>query len=228
MAKKDWKIFYLTDNKEEYDNFLFSLPKYKILSTNKTKDCIASTNCSNHKMVLRYIKCIANECGTCKVNYRSIFCPRTGKWYFYQESNTLHPYDAFNDSNYSNDKWQKLGMPDNVKEIIDKLLFDKDIGKQNIYLDFSMSNLKFIYQNVFKEFYSTKEINFYKNNLIYLPKYLFQDLINLENLRLSQNKLEIVENQTFIGLKNLKQLFLDANFIRKIESNGFIDLISLN
>lgn len=84
MASKVWKLLWVADNQIDNNRKMQSLPPYKISSTNRQKECYAGRCCGEHKMVLRYAFCKAQECGSkCPVCYRHIFCDSKQKWYLY-------------------------------------------------------------------------------------------------------------------------------------------------
>jgi hypothetical protein len=102
MASKVWKLLWVADNQIDNNRKMQSLPPYKISSTNRQKDCYAGRCCGEHKMVLRYAFCKAQECGSkCPVCYCHIFCDSKQKWYLYQEEATFHVHQPFNETEYT-------------------------------------------------------------------------------------------------------------------------------
>ena len=128
MASKVWKLLWVADNQIDNNRKMQSLPPYKISSTNRQKDCYAGRCCGEHKMVLRYAFCKAQECGSkCPVCYRHIFCDSKQKWYLYQEEATFHVHQPFNETEYTGKS--SKGIASDVKTAIDKLFFEKDISR---------------------------------------------------------------------------------------------------
>ena len=75
---KDWQNIFKSYDESEYKGFLSILLNYRVISTIKTKKCYNGKCVVNHKMVL---KCTSKKCGECQVQYRSMECHKTKKYF---------------------------------------------------------------------------------------------------------------------------------------------------